>query len=111
VSVMGTIERLHARAQKARRDPATPVVSSVEEARALARSIAEGLSALSDDQRLLMLSNLHEVQATLEDRMASLETEMARERVRIQAVNRGLDAQASYRSGVLSLRDHRRRKD
>ncbi|WP_145998484.1 hypothetical protein [Caulobacter flavus] len=108
---MGTIERLHARAQKARRDPATPVVSSVEEARALARSIAEGLSALSDDQRLLMLSNLHEVQATLEDRMASLETEMARERVRIQAVNRGLDAQASYRSGVLSLRDHRRRKD
>jgi hypothetical protein len=108
---MGTIERLHARAQKARRDGATPVVSSVEEARALARSIADGLSALSDDQRLLMLSNLHEVQTTLEERMASLETEMAQDRARIQAVNRGLSAQAGYRGRVLSMRDLRRRKD
>jgi len=111
VSAMGTIERLHTRAQKARRDRDTPVVSSVEEARALARSIAEGLSALSDDQRLLMLSNLHDVQTVLETRVAALETDMAESRERIQAVTRGLSATAGYRGSVRALRDHRRRKD
>ncbi|MBI1682172.1 hypothetical protein [Caulobacter hibisci] len=108
---MGAIERLHVRAQKSRRDRETPVVSSVEEARALARSIADGLSALSDDQRLLMLSNLHDVQAALETRVTALETDMSETRERIQAVTRGLSATAGYRGSVQALRDHRRRKD
>jgi hypothetical protein len=95
---MGTIERLRLRAERARRvGGELPVVATVEEARALARGVAEGLAAASDQDRLLLLSSLHEVQTALSARLSRLEVEMGEGRERIAAVNRGLSAHAGYR--------------
>ena len=95
---MGTIERLRLRAERARRfGGELPVVATVEEARALARGVAEGLAAASGQDRLLLLSGLHEVQAALAGRLSRLDAEMTDGRERIAAVNRGLSAHASYR--------------
>jgi hypothetical protein len=95
---MGTIERLRLRAERARRvGGELPVVATVEEARALARGVAEGLAAASDQDRLLLLSSLHEVQTALSARLSRLEIEMGEGRERIAAVNRGLSAHAGYR--------------
>jgi hypothetical protein len=96
---MGTIERLRLRAERARRfGGELPVVATVEEARALARGVAEGLAAASDQDRLLLLSSLHEVQTVLAARLLRLDAEMADGRERIAAVNRGLSAHTSYSS-------------
>ena len=95
---MGTIERLRLRAEHSRRQGhAAPVVTTVEEARALARGVAEGLAAASEHDRLLLLSSLHEVQAALASRMSRLDGEIGESRERIAAVNRGLSAHAGYR--------------
>ena len=95
---MGAIERLRLRAERARRfGGEVPVVGTVEEARALARGVAEGLAAASDQDRLLLLSSLHEVQTALAARLSRLDAEMADGRERIAAVNRGLSAHAGYR--------------
>lgn len=94
---METIERLRLRAERARRGGGgIAVVGTVEEARALARGVAEGLAAASDQDRLLLLSSLHEVQAALAARLSRLDAEMADGRERIVAVNRGLRAHAGY---------------
>jgi 4-diphosphocytidyl-2C-methyl-D-erythritol kinase len=94
---MGTIERLRLRAERSRRIGGdVPVVSTVEEARALARGVAEGLAAVSEDDRLLLLSSLHEVQTALASRLERLEVEMGEGRERIAAVNRGLSAHVGY---------------
>ena len=94
---MGTIERLRLRAERSRRHGAdAPLVATVEEARALARSVAEGLAAASDHDRLLLLSSLHEVQAALSSRLSRLDGEIGEARERIAAVNRGLSAHAGY---------------
>ncbi len=98
---MDMIERLRLRAEHARRVGAdAPMVTTVEEARALARGVAEGLAAASDQDRLLLLSSLHEVQAALDTRLSRLDAEMGETRERIGAVTRGLSAHASYSSRV-----------
>jgi hypothetical protein len=95
---MGTIERLRLRAERSRRHGAdAPLVSTVEEARALALSVAQGLAAASDQDRLLLLSSLQEVQAALASRLSRLDGELGETRERIAAVNRGLSAHAGYR--------------
>lgn len=95
---MGTIERLRLRAERSRRHGAdAPLVSTVAEARALALSVAEGLAAASDQDRLLLLSSLHEVQSALSSRLARLDGEIGETRERIAAVNRGLSAHTSYK--------------
>jgi hypothetical protein len=97
---MGGVERLRLRAERSRRGGhGVPVVSTAEEARALARSVAEGLAAAPDRDRLLLLASLHEVQAALASRMSRLESEIGDSRERIAAVNRGLTAHASYAGG------------
>lgn len=94
---MGVIERLRLRAERARRlGSEIPVVGTVEEARALARGVAEGLAAASDQDRLLLLSSLHEVQTALTARLSRLATDMAEGRERMAAVNRGLTAHVGY---------------
>lgn len=94
---MGTIERLRLRAERSRRHGSdAPLVATVKEARALALSVAEGLAAASDHDRLLLLSSLHEVQAALSSRLSRLDGEIGEARARITAVNRGLSAHASY---------------
>lgn len=96
---MGTIERLRLRAERSRQTGAeAPLVTTVEEARALARGVAEGLAAAPEADRLLLLSSLHEVQAALGARLSALDVEMGDARARIGAVNRGLSAHAGYRS-------------
>jgi hypothetical protein len=95
---MGTIERLRLRAERSRRvGGEAPVVTTVEEARALARGVAEGLAAVSEEDRLLLLSSLHDVQSALAARLSRLDAEMGESRERIAAVNRGLSAHAGYR--------------
>lgn len=94
---MGTIERLRLRAERSRRAGAeAPLVATVEEARALARGVAEGLAAAPEADRLLLLASLHEVQAALGARLSRLDAEMGEGRERIGAVNRGLSAHAGY---------------
>lgn len=108
---MDTIERLRLRAEHARRVGGdAPLVATVEEARALARGVAEGLAAAPEADRLLLLSSLHEVQAALDARLSRLDADMAEGRLRIAAVNRGLSAHRSY-SGRLSPRGDGLRKD
>ncbi len=98
---MDMIERLRLRAERSRRVGVdAPMVTTVEEARALARGVAEGLAAASDQDRLLLLSSLHEVQAALDTRLSRLDAEMGQTRERIGAVNRGLSAHSSYSSRV-----------
>lgn len=95
---MGTIERLRLRAERSRQGGGdAPVVTTVEEARALARGVAEGLAAVSEEDRLLLLSSLHDVQSALAARLSRLDAEMGESRERIAAVNRGLSAHAGYR--------------
>ena len=95
---MDVIERLRLRAEHSRRVGAdAPLVSTVEEARALARGVAEGLAAAPEADRLLLLASLHEVQAALDTRLSRLDADMAEGRARIAAVNRGLSAHRSYR--------------
>ena len=97
---MGTIERLRQRAERSRRGGGeVPVVRTVEEARALARGVAEGLAAAPEADRLLLLSSLHEVRMALEARLSRLDVEMGEGRERIAAVNRGLSAHRHYRPG------------
>ncbi|WP_165190435.1 hypothetical protein [Caulobacter soli] len=91
------IERLRLRAEHSRRVGGdAPLVTTVEEARALARGVAEGLAAASDQDRLLLLSSLHEVRAALDTRLSRLDADMSEGRARIAAVNRGLSAHSSY---------------
>ena len=95
---MDMIERLRLRAEHSRRVGAdAPLVTTVEEARALARGVAEGLAAAPEADRLLLLSSLHEVQRALGARLSRLDAEMGEGRERIAAVNRGLSAHAGYR--------------
>ena len=94
---MGTIERLRLRAERSRRIGAdAPLVTTIEEARALARGVAEGLAEVSEEDRLLLLSSLHDVQAALASRLSRLDAEMGESRERIAAVNRGLSAHVGY---------------
>ncbi|PIC01494.1 hypothetical protein [Caulobacter sp. X] len=94
---METFEKLAARAQASREaEGRTPVVETVADAIALARSIAETLDGLSGDARLLMLSNLDDVRRALEGRAASLSGEMQVQRAQITAMNRGLRAIDGY---------------
>ena len=107
---MGTIERLRLRAERSRRvGGEAPLVATVEEARALARGVAEGLAAAPEADRLLLLASLHEVQAALGARLSRLDAEMGEGRERIGAVNRGLSAHTRY-SGRLSPRGDGPRK-
>lgn len=94
---MGTVAKLQARASRSRRaGAAEPVVETVEQALALAQAIARDLDGLQGDARLLMLSNLDEVRQALDDRTSRLEAELAVERERLRAVNRGLRAVSGY---------------
>ena len=97
---MDMIERLRLRAEHSRRVGGdAPLVTTVEEARALARGVAEGLAAAPEADRLLLLSSLHDVQRALGARLSRLDVEMGEGRERIAAVNRGLSAHRHYRPG------------
>ncbi|HKR89882.1 MAG TPA: hypothetical protein VJS38_17065 [Phenylobacterium sp.] len=73
-----SIVELRTRAERCRASTfALPVVATVEEARQLAREIADQLAGLSGREALLCLASLHDVQAVLASRVARLQDEMA----------------------------------
>jgi hypothetical protein len=94
---MAGVEKLQALARASRlAEGQAPVVETVADAIALARSVSQRLEGLSGDERLLMLSNLDEVRRALDGRMAHLSTEMAEQKQRLTAVNTGLRAVDGY---------------
>jgi hypothetical protein len=94
---MTAVEKLSAKAQASRlAEGEIPIVETVADAIALARAVSQRLEGLSGDDRLLMLSNLDEVRRALDGRMARLETDMAEQKQRLTAVNRGLRAVDGY---------------
>ncbi|UAL10897.1 hypothetical protein [Caulobacter segnis] len=94
---MATVEKLSAKAQVSRlAQGEAPIVETVADAIALARAVSQRLEGLTGDDRLLMLSNLDEVRRALDGRMARLETDMAEQRQRLTAVNKGLRAVDGY---------------
>src|SRR5690242_16324199 len=75
---MSIVVELRARAERCRTSTFTvPVVASVDEARELAKQIADQLAGLSGREALLCLASLHDVQAVLSTRVARLQAEMA----------------------------------
>lgn len=87
--------RLQARASR-RAGHAVPVVETQAEALRLAQAVARGLSDLSEDERLALLSDLDAIGSALSARLVWLEREMAAARGELTAVNRGCAAMASY---------------
>lgn len=74
---MSVVVELRVRAERCRTSAfALPVVSTVDEARQLARQIADQLAGLSGREALLCLASLHDVQAVLASRVARLQDEM-----------------------------------
>ena len=94
---MGAVEKLAGKARASRASQGEiPVVETVADAIALAHAVSQRLDSLSGDDKLLMLSNLDEVRRALDGRMARLEAEMAEQRGRLTAVNKGLRAVDGY---------------
>lgn len=94
---METFEQLSAKARaSSQAQGREPVVETVADAIALARSIADRLSGLSGDERLLMLSNLDDVRRALDERVDCLSGEMKEQKTRLTALNRGLRAVEGY---------------
>jgi hypothetical protein len=85
---MSTVVELRGRAEHCRSAAySLPVVSTVEEARALGLRIAEQLASLSGHEALLCLSSLQDVQAVLTARVSRLQDEMAATRRELQRVD------------------------
>lgn len=94
---MGEIQKLRARARRSRAArAATPVVSTVAEAQALALAIADQLAQASPEEALLCLASLQEIQAALEARLALLRDEMAETRRQLDSGRQGARACVSY---------------
>lgn len=93
---MGKIEILAERASRRRRRRDAPLIATPEEARALAREVADRLGGVTGDQRLLLLAALSELQRGLAERLDHLDVEMRAERAAILAVTAGLEACGRY---------------
>lgn len=93
---MGKIEVLAERAARRRRRAEVPLIATPEEARAVAREVVERLSAVSGDERLLLLAALGDLSRGLSDRLQHLQREMAADRAAILALNSGLRACGGY---------------
>lgn len=85
---MSIVVELRARAERCRTSTfAVPVVTTVDEARELARELADQLAGLSGREALLCLASLHDVQAVLATRVARLQDEMASTRRELRLVS------------------------
>jgi hypothetical protein len=105
---MSIVVELRARAERCRTSTfATPVVSTVDEARQLAWQIADQLVGLSGREALLYLSSLHDVDAVLAARVSRLQGEMASARHQLRLVGEAGRACRSYGVAAGSLRPHR----
>ncbi len=83
---------------------AMPVVETPAEALRLAQAVARGLADLSEDERLVLLSDLDAIGRTLALRLRRLEADMAQARGDLHAVNQGCAAMASYLRAVPKAR-------
>ncbi|WP_374569811.1 hypothetical protein [Phenylobacterium sp.] len=93
---MEKIEILAERASRRRRRSDVPLIATPQEARAIAREIADRLAAVSGDQRLLLLSALNDLHRGLTERIEQLDEDMRAERAAILSLNQGLQAHARY---------------
>lgn len=94
---MSVVVELRARAERCRTSTFTvPVVSTVDEARQLARQIADQLAGLSGREALVCLASLQDVQAVLATRLARLHEEMADARRELRLVSDAGHACRSY---------------
>jgi predicted nucleic acid-binding Zn-ribbon protein len=94
---MSTVIELRGRAERCRSASYTlPVVTTVEEARALGRRIADQLANISGRDALLSLAALDDVQTVLAARLARLEEEMTATRRELRQVNAAVQACRRY---------------
>lgn len=94
---MSIVVELRARAERCRTSTFTvPVVATVDEARQLAREVADQLAGLSGREALLCLASLQDVQAVLATRVARLQDEMASTRRELRLVTDAGRACRSY---------------
>jgi hypothetical protein len=94
---MDGIHELRLRAERSRRSGYTsPVVSSVEEAKALAAQVADQIAALPDRERLLVLAHLDDVCGVIQSWMDRRQVDLVDGKQRIVAANEGGEACASY---------------
>jgi hypothetical protein len=104
---MDRLANLRLRAERSRRAAFDqPVVSDADEARALARGLADELANLQGRDRLLFLATLEEIRAALDARAKRLAREMADHRVTLMRVIRGSAACRGY--GAAAARGRRR---
>ncbi len=87
----------------------TQVIASAEEARAVGRDIAAEIAGLSPEERLIVLSDLHELNQALEQRLPRLHQELAEVREQLHLVQRGVRACNRYAQGAGLSRAAKRR--
>ena len=75
---------------------ATPVVTSVDEAKRLAADIADHIATLSPRERLLTLSHLDDICEAIQARLNRLQTELEGARSQMTATNDGAAACVRY---------------
>lgn len=96
----GLNQTLAAAARSRKQDFALPLVRSTDEAAALAREIVVQVRHLPDDQRLLLLTSIHELCQMLERRLDVLERDMAETRQQLLRIEHGVRASNGYANSV-----------
>jgi hypothetical protein len=94
---MDGLHELRLRAERSRRSGyAAPVVTSVDEAKALAAQVVDQIAGLPDRERLLVLAHLDDVCGVIQARLERLQVEIVESRQQIVAANEGGAACTSY---------------
>lgn len=94
---MEGVHELRRRADRSRQAGyAAPVVTSVDEAKALAGQIADQIASLPPRERLLMLTHLDDICEVIQTRLGRLEVELQDTRSQLTAANDGGAACVSY---------------
>ena len=78
----------------------TLVIATAEEALRASREIVAEIARLPPDQRLALLSDLHELNRALERRLPRLDRELAQVRAQLQVVREGVRACNRYAEGA-----------
>jgi len=92
-TVRAYIERT-GKAKDAPREAALP--ATPEEAIQLSRDLAARLASATGDEKLVLLSDLHELRDSLARRIPNLEQELAETRARLRVVRSGMQACGRY---------------
>jgi predicted nucleic acid-binding Zn-ribbon protein len=84
-----------------------PLITDQDEARQLATEIAQALSRLSDEERVLFLSNLGDLKEALKQRCEVLKQEIEQNRAELARITRTLFACNAYAIAASHARRNR----